>query len=360
MKQFVFNVMLLPLVLSSLCGPASAQTLEGFASLPADTFEPGPTSGQFIAATNGRTPPFVNRQPVQGVSSVLRAANGDYLVMSDNGFGSKESSPDYVLRVHRISPDFKTKTGGTGTIAVKSFITLSDPDKMIDFPIVADMATYPGGTIAVDLAIRNRRLLTGWDFDIESMREAHDGTLWFGDEFGPFLIHTDATGRVLGPPIELPGVRSPQNPFLGSSAFTIPRSKGFEGMAISPDGKTLYPMLEGAITTDVDQRRLLIKEFDVRSEMYTGREWWYRLSSTSNAIGDLTAVSADSFLVIERDNGEGPAAVFKKIYLVHFDELDAAGYLVKEEVVDLMAIANRTGWVVRVRSSPSRSRRSRA
>jgi hypothetical protein len=28
--------------------------------LPADTFAPGPTSGQFITAANGRTPPFVD------------------------------------------------------------------------------------------------------------------------------------------------------------------------------------------------------------------------------------------------------------------------------------------------------------
>src|SRR5918999_2960538 len=67
--------------------PAHAQaTLVQFASLPADTFTPGPTSGQFIVTTNGRNPPFDNRQPVQGISSVLRASNGDFLVMSDNGF----------------------------------------------------------------------------------------------------------------------------------------------------------------------------------------------------------------------------------------------------------------------------------
>jgi len=104
-------------------------------------------------------------------------------------------------------------------------------------------------------------------------------------------------------------------------------------------------MLEGALTTDADQRRLLIKEFDLRSETYTGKEWWYRLHRASNAIGDLTAVSDFAFLVIERDNGEGPTAVFKKIYLVHLDEVDESGFLVKEEVVDLMAIAdpNRLG-----------------
>ena len=101
-------------VLSGFVCPVGAQILEGIAILPADTIEAGPTSGQFIAPANNRIPPFQNKQPVQGISSVLRASNGDFLVMSDNGFGAQNNSQDYVLRVHRISPDFKTKPGGTG------------------------------------------------------------------------------------------------------------------------------------------------------------------------------------------------------------------------------------------------------
>ena len=80
---------------------ASGQTLEGLAVLPADTFAPGPTSGQLIAPANGRVPPFWDKQPVQGFSSVVRASDGDFLVMSDNGFGAKPNSPDYVLRLER-------------------------------------------------------------------------------------------------------------------------------------------------------------------------------------------------------------------------------------------------------------------
>jgi hypothetical protein len=34
-------------------------------------------------------------------------------------------------------------------------------------------------------------------------------------------------------------------------------------MAITPDGRRLLPMLEGALTTDPDQRRLIISEFDL-------------------------------------------------------------------------------------------------
>lgn len=317
---------------------AQAQTLERFASFPADTFAPGPTSGQFIAPANGRTPPFTDSQPVQGVSSVLRASNGDFLVMSDNGFGAQNNSADYVLRVYRISPDFRTKKGGSGEIDVRSFFTLRDPNHRIPFPIVADGKFYYDGVIPVDPAIRDRRLLTGADFDIESFREAPDGTLWFGDEFGPFLLHTDRTGRVLEAPYALPGVKSPQHPLLGSGTPNLPASRGFEGMAITPDGKTLYPMLEGALTTDPDQRRLIINQFDLRKRRYTGRQWFYRLEATGQAIGDFTAVTDERFLVIERDNFQGAAAAFKKIYIVNLGDLDDEGFLVKHEVADLLQI----------------------
>jgi hypothetical protein len=196
----------------------------------------------------------------------------------------------------------------------------------------------------VDDEIRSRRLLTGGDFDIESFREAHDGTFWFGDAFGPFLLHTDRQGRVLEAPIPLPGVKSPQNPFLAAGEVAnLPRSKAFEGIAITKEGKTLYPMLEGSLTTDANQRRLIINEFDIKTRRYTGRRRFYRLEvdSATQAIGDLTTVGRGTFLVvIERDNFEGAAAVFKKIYLVNFDEVDADGFLVKREIVDLMNIAD--------------------
>src|SRR5215813_15608060 len=84
------------------------QTLEAIAILPADTFEHGPTSGQFITPANGRIPPFVNKQPVQGISAVLQGPGNSYLVMCDNGYGAKANSADFVLRVYKINADFKT------------------------------------------------------------------------------------------------------------------------------------------------------------------------------------------------------------------------------------------------------------
>ena len=196
------------LVMSAMVPPSSAQVgdiLVGRAVLPANTTASGPTSGQFIGEgpINGVFPPFVGEQPVQGFSAVLKKDDGSFYVMSDNGFGSKENSRDYNLRVYTINPDFKTSDGGSGTISVEGFFELKDPNDLIPFPIVNEWTS--------------ERILTGADFDIESMQLASDGTFWFGDEFGPFLIHTDADGMLLDAPIPLPDceggiIKSPQSP----------------------------------------------------------------------------------------------------------------------------------------------------
>ena len=166
--------------------------LIGRAVLPAATFAPGPTSGQYLGAgpINKQAVPFVNKQPVQGFSSVLDNQDGTFLALTDNGFGSIENSADYHLRVYTIRPRFERKNGGKGDVRVRDFIELHDPDQKIPFAIVNHFTT--------------QRILTGADFDVESFQRADDGTLWFGDEFGPFLLHTDAFGKVLEAPIPLP------------------------------------------------------------------------------------------------------------------------------------------------------------
>jgi glycerophosphoryl diester phosphodiesterase len=43
-------------------------------------------------------------------------------------------------------------------------------------------------------------------------------------------------------------------------------------------------------------------------------------------------------VVIERDNLQGAAALFKKLYVVDFRDVDEDGFLVKREVADLLHI----------------------
>jgi len=310
--------------------PQRTAVLEGRAVLPAQTFAPGPVSGTLLgsAPINGIAVPFAS-QPVQGVSAVLDAGDGSFWIMEDNGYGAKNNSADFLLRLYRIHPDFETARGGSGTIAIGAFIQLRDPDHRVPFAIVQD------GTA--------ERLLTGADFDIESVRQDRNGDLWFGDEFGPFLLHTDGAGRVLEAPIPLLGVQSPDNPTLGSQTPNLPRSRGFEGMAISQNRKTLYPMLEGALTIDPDQRRRQIYEFDLTREQYTGVTYQYRMETTDNSIGDFTALDPYRFLVIEHDGAQGTAAALKRIYEIDLRQVDAQGFLIKQELADLLNIRDPNG-----------------
>ena len=302
-------------------------TLLGRAILPSDAFQPGPPSGAAVAPNNGVTPPFPS-QPIPGFSAVLDAGHGEFWGMPDNGYGAKGNSADFLLRLYRIRPDFETARGGTGTVDVLGYLQLRDPDGKIPFALT-----------------RPDRLLTGADFDLEAVRRTKDGTFWFGEEFGPFLLHTDASGKVLEAPIPLPGVQSPQNPLLGGGTANLPASRGFEPLALSIDGKTLYPMLEGALVGDPDPRRRIVNEFDLRSGAYTGRTWSYRTDAAfpGAVIGDMTALDEHRFVLIERDDAQGAEARQKKIYRVDLRKVDGDGYLEKRLILDLLRIADPEG-----------------
>jgi hypothetical protein len=297
-------------------------TLLQFAQLPAQTFvSASEPSGSLLgtAPINGVTPPFAD-QPIQGFSGIVRNHDGSFDVLSDNGYGAKANSADFVLRIQRLAPDFDTHT-----VDVVGGINLTDPNGRVPFPLT-----------------RPDRVLTGADFDVESIVRVADGSYWIGDEFGPFLLHFDRAGRLMQAPIPLPGVFAPENPFRGTTPANLPSSKGFEGMTLSRDGRTLFPLLEGTVAGD-PAGSLRLNEFDLASGAYTGRRWTYQLDDPANAIGDATTVDEHRLLVIERDGGQGDAAKVKKIYLADKRDRDHDGKLDKTLVADLLDIANPRG-----------------
>jgi len=300
----------------------TAATLVGFAALPADTFRPGPTSGQFIEPVNGRSPPFL-QQPVQGFSALLKDENNAYMVLSDNGFGERNNSSDYLLCMYNIEVDFNTGVGGKGIIHINKVIQLSDPSQHMPYEIVRQAD----------------RLLTGADLDPESFHRSADGSFWVGEEFNPSLVHFDSNGALLAPPFTLAGLSSIDNP--SGVPATLPRSRGFEGMGMSPDGKRLYPMLEGSLLDG--EAGLNIYTFDIATERFLNTTandpgYRYRLDEDASAIGDFTLYSATEGLVVERDSKQGTEARVKKIYRVDFEQISADGFLIKTLVADLLDI----------------------
>ncbi|HEV7455348.1 MAG TPA: esterase-like activity of phytase family protein [Roseococcus sp.] len=367
--------------------PAAADTrfeavLAGQAILPAATFLAPPEgapeyfriSGRFTGAGNvrnerpGSVPsvslpgygarrtglalPFEG-QPLQGFSGIVPMGEGRYMVTGDNGFGNRRNSPDALLMVHVVRPDW-----AASTVAVERTLFLSDPNRVAPFPIQTEATAS--------------RHLTGADFDIESIQPLPDGTLMIGDEFGPYLLHFDAQGRLLrvietvldGETLRAPDHQAlsiPANPTAGVP-HRVRRSGGYEGMARSPDGRTLWALLEqplfAAGTNQPEGQFLRLLEFDVARMAWTGRNLRYRLEPGATAIGDFNMIDDRRALVIERDNGEGDPgracaqgvestheapcfarpARFKRIYLVDLGATDAEGFVRKIGHIDLMAI----------------------
>ncbi|MGX7707904.1 esterase-like activity of phytase family protein [Methylobacterium sp. Gmos1] len=353
-------------------------TLAGHAVLPAESYLPTPedapkdlaTPGKF---TTGRRVEAVGTvevlsmgrptslklplkgQPLQGHSGIKHRPDGTYWVLTDNGFGTKAGSPDAMLYLNHYRIDF-----GAGGVERLETIFLRDPDRKVPFRIVNEAT--------------DSRYLTGSDFDPESFQFVGD-QIWIGEEFGPFLIKADRTGKVEAVIETLADgkpVRSPDNPAVttpaapgGAMVFNARRSKGFEGMAASPDGSRLYALLEGPLW-DVDAKAfetrdgrdvLRILEFDTKAETWTGRSWLYPLEQAGNAIGDFNMIDATTGLIIERDDGEGTAdracpagekrpdcfsvpAKFKRVFKIEMTDANQGGPVRKIGSIDLMRIAD--------------------
>lgn len=238
-------------------------------------------------------------------------------------------------------------------------VFLHDPDRKVPFRIVHEGS--------------DKRYLTGSDFDLEGF-QLIQGKFWIGDEFGPYLIRTDLNGKVEavfetladGKPVMSPdhfrvvaanpGQTMPDTVNLG-------RSRGYEGLAASPDGRFLYGLLEGPLWDvpkkdweRVDGQQVLrILEFSIEQGQWTGRHWKYVLSPGATAIGDFNMLDASTALVIERDNGEGTAdkacpagqraencfhdlARFKRVVKIELNAANANAPVRKIGYVDLMKI----------------------
>jgi hypothetical protein len=216
-------------LIPALAAPAAAQDafparLAGHAVMPAASFVDPPADapadlmnwgkfasgkrteaiGSVMGLSGGRPTgmgtPFKG-QPLQGHSGIKRMSDGTFLVLTDNGAGAKANSPDAMLYWHRYAIDF-----GTGAVDRKETVFLRDPDRKVPFRI-ANEAT-------------ETRYLTGSDFDPESIQPVGD-TIWIGDEFGPYLIRADRTGKVeavFDTVVDGKVVRSPDNPAVTTPA----------------------------------------------------------------------------------------------------------------------------------------------
>ena len=153
-------------------------------------------------------------------------------------------------------------------------------------------------------------------FDPEGIRVSPHGTFYVSDEYGPYLFEFNRQGHLLRR-FEIPSrffISNPSsdpNAELTGNAAGRQGNRGMEGLAISPDGRYLFGMMQNALiqdhglspgTTD----RLGLNNRILKLDLFTGetREYVYVLDAINRGQGvcEILAINDHEFLVIERDN----------------------------------------------------------
>jgi len=169
--------------------------------------------------------------------------------------------------------------------------------------------------------------------DPESLRVSRDGrSVYISDEYGPHLYEFDrASGRRIRH-FQLPAAFAVKNQspvgdleISGNSSGRV-ANKGMEGLAITPDGRTLLGVMQSPLLQDGGTGGAVtrIVTFDVRTG--ATHQFAYALSNLGTAkkpnygtVSELLAVNDHQFLVDERDGrglGDGSEAAFKQFFLI--------------------------------------------
>ena len=328
---------------------ANRQRKESLGSIDGITFVGDP---KYPRKSGGSLP--IKGQSVQGFSGIVSLGKDEFLVLTDNGFGSKLNSQDALLMVHHVKANWNK-----GEVTRLKTTFLQDPDRKVPF--------------AIQNEATETRFLTGIDFDPESIQVVGD-EWWIGDEFGPYILRVTHQGKVVGVIETVIGEKSYRSPdhymngrlpnYPGEANFEVRRSGGFEPMAKSLDGKTVYPMFEWPLWDPATKAQEMHKgkpytrilELDVASKTYSTRMWKYAFEEVGNIAADFQMLNATAGLVIERDDTtEGSGSVckdeprtdcftrpakFKRVYKIDFSQTDADGFVKKVAFIDLTKIAN--------------------
>ena len=158
--------------------------------------------------------------------------------------------------------------------------------------------------------------------DSEGLVALKDGTFWISDEYGPHIVHFDATGKE----IERinPFAADPRNKagrVLPAELSTRWPNRGMEGLAITPDGKTLVGIMQSNLHNPTSAVGSINLTRIVTVNIDTGAvaQYLYKQDAAGLANSEIVALSATSFLVIERDTkfyGIDSGTIRKNVYKV--------------------------------------------
>ncbi|MDR6370608.1 hypothetical protein J2795_002320 [Chryseobacterium bernardetii] len=243
---------------------------------------------------------------------------GEFYVITDRGpntdfqNGKKFLAPNFTPTIMHF------KINADGNVEVIKYIKLKNPSgqPITGLPNPAGMGST--GEIAYD-ASGNVLGTDQYGLDSESIVAAADGTFWVSDEYGPHIVHYSADGTemerispvgVNTGPRKLPAVLAKRR-----------ANRGMEGLCITPDGRTLVGTIQSmmyvpskALATNKTLTRIVT--FDIITGQ-TKQFLYKQEGGASDSVCDITALSNNEFLVIERDGNFGSQGGIKKVYRIN-------------------------------------------
>ena len=189
-------------------------------------------------------------------------------------------------------------------------------------------------------------------FDSEGIRVSNDGgSVFISDEYGPYVYQFDRLNGIRIRVFNLPAkfTANNQSPvgateISGNIAGRV-ANKGMEGLAITPDGRTLVGIMQSPLIQDggTDGPVTRIVMIDVRTG--ATHEYAYEFDNIGTpqkpkygTASEILAVNDHAFLVDERDGkglGDDSVAVVKRIY-----KIDLTG---AQEVSNIIGASNLLG-----------------
>jgi hypothetical protein len=264
----------------------------------------------------------------------------EWWALSDRGPGG--GVLDYSTRLNRFSVDVHPVTGRISRFRIKETVRLSDPDGLLtgpSNPTVADPWALNGLNPGI---LNGSPAVLGRSFDPEGLViNPRNGNFIISDEYGPSIYEFDREGRLLRV-FETPANLVPKNG--GTVDYVADRgglnagrqdNRGFEGLAVTPDGKKLYAVLQDPLVNEPgpnngrDGRVVRIVVFDNarRSPTYgkSIAQYAYQLELQADVaariiaagggasgndprqgrnigLSAIVAINEHEFLVLERDN----------------------------------------------------------
>lgn len=280
----------------------------------------GALTAALLSTSALATPAFVNYQVVPATTQDLSGDPGlnsrlgffsdiyydpnrnEWWALGDRGPGG--GSLPYDTRVQRFTLDVNTTTGAISNFNVVQTIKFTDPNNVLG----AGPGTLNG------LAPSPTSIL-GRSFDPEGfVVNPVTGKFLVSDEYGPSVYEFNRDGtlsRKFNTPAGLiprnTGTNTPNfaaDP-VGADAAGKRTNRGFEGLAISPDGKYAYAMLQSAMLDEGAGSGVFnrIVVFDTETGNAV-KQFAYKMegSSQGRGISAIIALNDHEFLVLERNN----------------------------------------------------------